>query len=325
MAKALDNVFKDISEYLIKSEVLYTSKNKKITTNLLTRTGFSKMPADLLQSDYIGSITYENENVKIKGLPFKEVFSFDDTAYNNYMQNLKNNSAAENDLTYDELNYNPNRRYSIENRENGKYSYDELISKPDMQITQLGVVSDEKYKKYKNARNLFAKDMREIARQENNDNNTSSSVYLHNDDTNKDIIVGLKSYNHGAARLDNTYISVSEKLPQILKNAIAVNELTPRENSNGTKVFIGMAENTKNYVFVRMVVENRTQKLDNYDILYAVQKSKINKDEVAKSPRDRLQSNRLNSSSTISISDLLEFVKENKLVTSVLSKDGLKN
>ena len=74
MAKALDNVFKDISEYLIKSEVLYASKNKKITTNLLTRTGFT-MPADLLQSGYIGSIAYGNENVKIKGLPFKEAFS----------------------------------------------------------------------------------------------------------------------------------------------------------------------------------------------------------------------------------------------------------
>ena len=136
MAKALDNVFKDISEYLIKSEVLYASKNKKITTNLVSRIGFY-MPTECLHSGYIGSITYKGQKVKIKGLPFKEVFSFDDTTNNNYMQNLKNNSAAENDLTYDELNYNPNRRYSIENRENGKYSYDELTSKPDMKIIRI--------------------------------------------------------------------------------------------------------------------------------------------------------------------------------------------
>lgn len=38
------------------------------------------------------------------------------------------------------------------------------------------------------------------------------------------------------------YISVSENLSGIIKNAIAVNELKPRENSNGTKVFIGTAE-----------------------------------------------------------------------------------
>ena len=74
MAKALDNVIKDISEYLIKSEVLYASKNKKITTNLVGRVGFI-MPTELRHSGYIGSITYGNENVKIKGLPFKEAFS----------------------------------------------------------------------------------------------------------------------------------------------------------------------------------------------------------------------------------------------------------
>ncbi len=81
-----------ITKFFEESQVLYTSKNKKITANLLTRTGFSKMPADLLHSGYIGSITYGNEKVNIKGLPFKEVFSFDDTTNNNYMQTNKNNA-----------------------------------------------------------------------------------------------------------------------------------------------------------------------------------------------------------------------------------------
>ncbi len=58
------------------SGVLYTSKNKKITTNLLSRVGFS-MPTELLKSGYIGSITYKNRNVNIKSVPFNEVFLYD--------------------------------------------------------------------------------------------------------------------------------------------------------------------------------------------------------------------------------------------------------
>ncbi len=58
-------VDKSIKHFFENSDILYASKNKKITANLLTRVGFY-MPTDLLKSGYIGSITYENEKVKIK-------------------------------------------------------------------------------------------------------------------------------------------------------------------------------------------------------------------------------------------------------------------
>lgn len=67
---------KSIKHFFENSDILYASKNKKITANLLTRVGFY-MPTDLLKSGYIGSITYENEKVNIKGVPFNEVFSYD--------------------------------------------------------------------------------------------------------------------------------------------------------------------------------------------------------------------------------------------------------
>ncbi|MGN0174558.1 MAG: hypothetical protein ACI39F_08965 [Acutalibacteraceae bacterium] len=83
------NSAEDIKSFFERSEVLYTSKNKKITTNLLTRVGFS-MPTDLLKSGYIGSITYGNENVNIKGKPFNEVFSYDTN--NSISENAENDT-----------------------------------------------------------------------------------------------------------------------------------------------------------------------------------------------------------------------------------------
>lgn len=76
---------------------------------------------------------------------------------------------------------------------------------------------------------------------------------------------------------------------------------------------------------IRLRVENRTQKLDNYDILYSIKQSSIKKEEAGTMPAGLVNNNRSATSSTISISDFLNIVKENKLSTSVLSKDVLEN
>ena len=61
------------------------------------------------------------------------------------------------------------------------------------------------------------------------------------------------------------------------------------------------------------------------DILYAINKKSIKKEDVRLRRTDYLANKGSDTSSTISISDMLEIVKENsddtKLVTSVLSKD----
>ena len=87
-----------------------------------------------------------------------------------------------------------------------------------------------------------------------------------------------------------------------------MNELKPRENSNGTKVFIGTAEFGSDFIFVRMIVENRTQKLFDYDILYAINKKSIKKEDVRLRRTDYLANKGSDTSSTISISDMLENV-----------------
>ena len=226
---------------------------------------------------------------------------------------LNNNSAFSNG--------EQNSKFSVDDEVDNNYSYKKLTSKPDMKITKMGDVLDADLKRYNKDTKIFADDMVKIARMENNPKNTATATYLHNDDTNSDIMIAKTSFRHSAIRVDKSYINVSKNLSRILKNAIAVNELKPREKSNGTKVFIGMAEYSDNYVFVRMIVDNRTHSLNDYDILYAIKKSSIKKEEVGFKPTDYLANKGSDTSSTISISDLLENVKNINLVNSVLSKD----
>ncbi|MBQ8895579.1 MAG: hypothetical protein IJY88_02160, partial [Clostridia bacterium] len=67
-------------EFIKKSDVLYADKNK--TAKLLRSIGF-RMPIELQQSGYIGSISYFERSVNIKGKPFSEIYTekSEDTQY----------------------------------------------------------------------------------------------------------------------------------------------------------------------------------------------------------------------------------------------------
>lgn len=58
--------------FVKESEVLYAEKNK--TAKLLRTIGFLA-PIELQQSGFIGSISYQGQNVNMKGEPFSKVFS----------------------------------------------------------------------------------------------------------------------------------------------------------------------------------------------------------------------------------------------------------
>ena len=62
----------DPVEFIRNSDVLYAEK--KVSTRLLRSVGF-QMPTELLDSGYIGSISYDERSVKIEGKKFSEVFA----------------------------------------------------------------------------------------------------------------------------------------------------------------------------------------------------------------------------------------------------------
>ena len=191
-----------------------------------------------------------------------------------------------------------------------EYSYTELTSKPDMIVTQLSSVSANELSKYKGDYNLFAKDMRAIAMREGNAKNTSAATYLYCDDLDSDVLITRESFKHGAARMDETYISVCKSIAPILKNSIVVNELSPRNGNAGSYVLIGISENADSYVIVRSTVEKKSWKLTDYNELYAIRKKSIEKADVGPRPPHYIQKNGYGSSATIKIADFLGLVKD---------------
>ena len=221
----------------------------------------------------------------------------------------------------DNIFYSFNGRDNITGEEN-KYSYKSLTEKEDMPVTKMQDVPERDISAYKDDRSYFGKEMvKRAARYGKNPKNTETQTYIRNDSTGKDIMVAKDSFKHGAARMDAEYIQVCENISGILKNAIAVNELKSRDGNGNATVFIGAAENKNDYVFVRMITDSRTQKLTNYDILYAIRKKGVKKEGVGTKPLGSAENGISVTPSTISIAKLFDIVKGQELFTEVLSKD----
>lgn len=191
-----------------------------------------------------------------------------------------------------------------------KYSYNELIKKPDMKITKISGISEDKFNEYKAKRTNLIDDAIKNARLAGNEKNTDTAVYLHCDDLNEDIMISSKSLRHSAARFDNAYANICLNLSDIIKNSIAVNELIPRKGSNGSVVLLGIAESDNDYVLIRTIVNKRTWKANDYKIIYAINKQAIKKEDVGviNTPKDYLKNEGSHTSSINSISDNSEKV-----------------
>ena len=205
------------------------------------------------------------------------------------------------------------------------YAYDELVSKNPMEVKTLQLVTPSEESKYKADYDLFAKDMRDIATSVGNAKNTETSTYLYCNDLGNDVQITRKSFKHGAARLDNAYISICKSLADVLSTSVVVNELSAREDTNGAYVLLGLAENTDSYVIIRSVVNKKTWKLEDYNELYAIKKTSIKKGDVGfKAPALHLISG-YGTSPEISIANFLDFVNSQTLGSSVLSLDVVKH
>ena len=126
--------------------------------------------------------------------------------------------------------------------------------------------------------------MRKIAADVGNEKNTPTSTYLYCRDLDADVLITKESFKHGAARPDGAYIAVCKSIADILENSIVVNELKVRDNTNGSYVLLGIAQNADNYVIVRSVISQKTWKLEDYNELYSIRKKSIKKEDVGLKP-----------------------------------------
>lgn len=152
------------------------------------------------------------------------------------------------------------------------YSYESLISKPDMKIITVdGIVpsnrADVVFMAKKNAASV-GKSYKD------------GSVAVHVDDIDTDVILATKGLRHGLRRTQDaqneTNYIVTLKAGEILKNSIRINELnSSKENATGSYILIGIAQNKDGDLYiVQSVVNQFNNELDSIDVLYAINAKK---------------------------------------------------
>lgn len=192
------------------------------------------------------------------------------------------------------------------------YSYEALISKPDMKLT----VVDSNVPN--NRADVIAQAKKNAASIGTTHENGSVSVYVK--DVKKEIILGTDGLKHSLDRRAETNAFITIKAGEILQNSIRINEITPqKKEAEAGYILIGAARNETNDLYiVRSVINRFSNELMSMDVLYAINAKKENR---LRSMRPGFQGPVTDS--TISISNLLDYV--NKYFPDILPEDVLKH
>lgn len=203
-------------------------------------------------------------------------------------------SATDNIGTFD--SQNPDIRYSDRG-----YSYDALVSKPDMVVATVGRNVP------KNRADVIVQAKKNAAKFGRFDTNTGS-VIVHVDDIDSDVIIGRDGLKHSMDRRFDVNAPVVLKAGEIISNSICINELSPKkESASESYVLIGAAKNDRGELYiVRSVVNRFRNELTSMDVLYAIN---AKKEPAALLPLSA-GNPALGTDSTVSISRLLDYVNE---------------
>lgn len=217
-------------------------------------------------------------------------------------------------------NLTPTENEDIRFSRDVNYSYNELIKKPDMKITEIDDSIDYKANSIsrKNVIETAINNAKEIGRVNENGN-----VVIYVDDIKTDIIVSKSAIRHSLDRRLSINAPVVINVGNILKNSIRINELVPRNKYiENSYALIGIAKNNNNEPYVVSFVVNRhSNEIQSIDVLYAVNAKK----EVAAldEPEFRPINGTALTTSTISISNLLDYV--NNYFPDILPESVLKH
>ncbi len=184
--------------------------------------------------------------------------------------------------------------------QSAKYSYEFLVAKPDMTITEMQDAS-------LNSRVDIAKEAKNKAAKIGKVDKTNGSVSVYVNDINADVVLATKGLRHGLDYRMGPNTLVTLYAGSILKNSIRINEIVPRNsNVSSSYVLIGCARNSNGELYVvRSIVNRFSNELVSMDVLYAINAKK----ESAATKSPRLAAKPLSvTDSTISIADLLKIV-----------------
>lgn len=199
------------------------------------------------------------------------------------------------------------------------YSYAALTAKPDMQVTTVDDTAN--YAASSEARKNIISIAIAAAKKVGSTNENGNAV-IHVDDTDTDVILSTKGLRHGLDRRFSTNAPVTLKAGEILKNAVRINELTPKKDTvDASYVLIGAAKNAKNEPYIVQFVVNRaSNEVTSVDVLYSIG----TKTEPAGSLSPEITGVPATlTGSTISISSLLDYV--NRYFPDILPESVLKH
>lgn len=202
-------------------------------------------------------------------------------------------------------NLTPTENEDIRFSRDVNYSYNELIKKPDMKITEI----DDSIEYEANAlgrKNIIETAINNAKKIGKVNDNGNAVIYV--DDIKTDIIVPKGAIKHSLDRRLSVNAPIAVNVGSILKNAIRINELIPRnEHIEKSYALIGIAKNSVNEPFVvSFIVNKHTNEIQSIDVLYAV--------NAKKEPAGSSKSPEVSTpptGPTISISNLLDYVNNN--------------
>ena len=202
-------------------------------------------------------------------------------------------------------------------KESADYSYDTLVSKPDMAVTN--ITDGINYRTQGITRKDIVNDAVNNAKNVGRENENGNAV-IYVDDIGTDIIVPKKAIQHSLDRRIEVNGPVVTNIGNILKNSIRINALIPRnDNIEQSYVLIGAAKSQQDEPFiVSFVVNEFTNEVKSIDVLYSV--------NAKKEPAGSSKSPQLSTAATgskISISDLLDYV--NRYYPDILPEDVLRH
>lgn len=193
------------------------------------------------------------------------------------------------------------------------FSYDALVSKPDMKIVNIESNVDS------NATRANIIEMAlENAKKHSVGAGSGSSIYVKNNDSNAEILVGKNGLEHGLHRNYSKNADLTAHVGEFLENAILINRHNGRDQNKEGSVYLGLLRDNEN-LYIGRAITNDSNVLENVETLYALSNKK---ESVAHYRLDSGDNLRLDTDSYISISDFLDIVKDK--YSDVLPKDVLK-
>lgn len=204
------------------------------------------------------------------------------------------------------------------------FSYEALTAKPDMPLTDINT-SIPRDANGKVIRKDVADRALKAVRDSGNKKNTDVDSYVHVDDTNSDLKVNVASVRHSLTRKPDLNAIAALNIVGLAKNAVLVNELSPRGNSNGGNVYLSVGKDSdRNLYFVRMITDKRGHSIEEIETVYAISTKKESVAHYRQGYENKIPF--AFTDSTISIADLLDFVKNHfsdVLPESVLQHYGI--